>query len=31
MEQVREVVSGLEGSDKPLLIVACGTENFAGK
>lgn len=25
---VREVAHGLEGSDKPLLIVACGTENL---
>jgi len=28
---VREVAHGLEGSDKPLLIVPCGTENFAGE
>jgi YegS/Rv2252/BmrU family lipid kinase len=25
---VREVAHGLEGSDKPLLIIACGTENL---
>src|SRR4030042_1857093 len=25
---VREVAHGLEGSDKPLLIVPCGTENL---
>jgi len=25
---VREVAHGLEGSDKPLLVVACGTENL---
>ena len=25
---VREVVHGLEGSDKPLLIIPCGTENL---
>ncbi len=25
---VREVAHGLEGSDKPLLIIPCGTENL---
>ena len=25
---IREVVHGLEGSDKPLMILPCGTENL---
>jgi len=25
---IREVIHGLEGSDKPLLIIPCGTENL---